>query len=179
MSNPLGLAAGFDKDAEAVEALHGLGFGLVEIGSVTPRSQPGNPKPRVFRLPDARACINRYGFNSDGAARVAARLLERHKRRDEQALHGGGSAASAALLGVNLGKNKETADAAADYEKGVAALGRFADYIVVNVRAPRERVAARVRTRVRALGGAAPRRCRRRTRQACARCRGGRSWRRC
>jgi dihydroorotate dehydrogenase len=119
--NPVGLAAGFDKHAEAPDALLGLGFGSVEIGSVTPRPQPGNPRPRVFRLPEDGAVINRYGFNSEGIDAVAARLAGRARR---------------GVLGVNLGKNKETADAAEDYAAGAAALARFADYLVVNVSSP-------------------------------------------
>ena len=119
--NPIGLAAGFDKHAEAPDALLGLGFGSVEIGSVTPRPQPGNPRPRVFRLPEDGAVINRYGFNSEGIDAVAARLVRRARR---------------GVLGVNLGKNKETVDAAEDYAAGAAALARFADYLVVNVSSP-------------------------------------------
>ena len=120
--NPVGLAAGFDKNAESFAGALALGFGFVEIGSVTPRAQAGNPRPRLFRLVDQRAVINRMGFNNDGAARVAERLRGRKI--------GGG------ILGVNLGKNKETEDAAADYEKGIAALGPFADYLVINVSSP-------------------------------------------
>ncbi len=123
-ANPLGIAAGFDKNAEAPAALARLGFGFVEIGSVTPRPQAGNPRPRLFRLAADQAVINRMGFNNDGAAAVAARL-ERLRARG-----------LAVPLGVNLGKNKETADAAADYALGIAALGRFADYLVINVSSP-------------------------------------------
>lgn len=119
--NPLGIAAGFDKHAEAPDALLSLGFGSVEIGSVTPLPQPGNPRPRVFRLVEDEAVINRYGFNSDGIEAVARRLIARQRR---------------GIVGVNLGKNKETADAAKDYAKGAAALSRFADYLVVNVSSP-------------------------------------------
>ena len=104
--NPVGLAAGFDKHAEVPDALLGLGFGSVEIGSVTPRPQPGNPRPRVFRLAEDEAVINRYGFNSDGMDAVAARLAARSRR---------------GIVGVNLGKNKDTEDAAADYARGAAA----------------------------------------------------------
>lgn len=119
--NPIGIAAGFDKHAEVPDALLGLGFGFAEIGSVTPRPQPGNPRPRVFRLDEDRAVINRYGFNSEGIEAVAARLSRRQRR---------------GVLGVNLGKNKETADAADDYVAGVKALAGFADYVVVNVSSP-------------------------------------------
>ena len=123
--NPVGLAAGFDKHGEAVDGLLGIGFGLVEIGSVTPKPQPGNAKPRVFRLPEDRAVINRYGFNSVGHADAAELLRARPA-----------AAPGAGLLGVNLGKNKTSDDAAADYVAGVRALGGFADYLVVNVSSP-------------------------------------------
>jgi dihydroorotate dehydrogenase len=156
-ANPLGIAAGFDKNAQAPAALARLGFGFVEIGSVTPRPQAGNPRPRLFRLAEDRAVINRMGFNNAGAAAVAARL-ERLRRQG-----------LAVPLGVNLGKNKETADAAADYVLGVAALGRFADYLVVNVSSPNtpglralqgraelEALAARVRGAMDEAGVACP-----------------------
>ncbi|MBL8709554.1 MAG: quinone-dependent dihydroorotate dehydrogenase [Rhodospirillaceae bacterium] len=120
--NPLGLAAGFDKNAEAIAGALALGFGFVEIGSVTPRPQAGNPRPRLFRLVGARAIINRMGFNNDGMEAVAARLRKR--------VRGDG------IVGVNLGKNKETEDAAADYETGIATLGPLADYLVINVSSP-------------------------------------------
>lgn len=125
LENPIGLAAGFDKDGEAIGGMLSLGFGMVEVGSVTPLPQPGNPKPRVFRLEEDRAVINRYGFNSRGHEYVRGRL----------------SAAAASiprgkLLGVNLGMNKTSDDAAADYCAGVRALGRYAGYLVVNVSSP-------------------------------------------
>jgi dihydroorotate dehydrogenase len=120
--NPVGLAAGFDKNAECYRGALGLGFGFVEIGSVTPRPQAGNPRPRLFRLPADRAVINRMGFNNDGMEAVAARLESRDRRRG--------------IVGVNLGKNKETVDAAADYELGTARLGPLADYLVINVSSP-------------------------------------------
>ncbi|MGE5504237.1 MAG: quinone-dependent dihydroorotate dehydrogenase [Actinomycetota bacterium] len=119
--NPVGLAAGFDKNAEVPDAMLGLGFGFVEIGSVTPRPQPGNPKPRMFRLTEDRAVINRMGFNNEGLDAVAARLAARPR---------------AGIVGANLGKNKDTEDAAADYEKGAARLAPLADYIVINVSSP-------------------------------------------
>ena len=156
-ANPLGIAAGFDKNAEAPAALARLGFGLVEIGSVTPRPQAGNPRPRLFRLGEDRAVINRMGFNNDGVEQVAARLAALRAR------------GLSVPLGVNLGKNKETADAAADYALGVAGLGRFADYLVVNVSSPNtpglralqgkaelEALAARVREAMAAGGVACP-----------------------
>ncbi|MBF0560938.1 MAG: quinone-dependent dihydroorotate dehydrogenase [Alphaproteobacteria bacterium] len=120
--NPIGLAAGFDKNAEAHEALLRLGFGFVEIGSVTPKPQPGNPRPRLFRLTLDQAIINRMGFNNDGLAVVARRLAKRTR--------------AAGIVGANLGMNKDTADAAADYEKGVAALAPLADYVAINVSSP-------------------------------------------
>ena len=124
-ANPIGIAAGFDKNAEAPAALAALGFGFVEIGSVTPRPQPGNPKPRLFRLAEDRAVINRMGFNNDGLPAVAERLA---RFRED-----GGAAVT---VGVNLGKNRDSEDAAADYARGVAGLARFADYIVINVSSP-------------------------------------------
>ena len=120
--NPVGLAAGFDKHAEAIDPLLRLGFGFVEIGSVTPRPQAGNPRPRLFRLPEDHGVINRMGFNSRGHEFAAAGLAGH--RRD------------AGLVGVNLGKNRDSGDALADYAAGIAALGRFADYLVVNISSP-------------------------------------------
>ncbi len=120
--NPVGLAAGFDKDAEVHQAMLGLGFGFVEVGSVTPRPQPGNPRPRIFRLPADAAVINRLGFNSRGHANAAANLSRRDRGRG--------------IVGVNLGKNRDSADAPADYAAGVAALAPLADYIVINVSSP-------------------------------------------
>ncbi|HKS88726.1 MAG TPA: quinone-dependent dihydroorotate dehydrogenase, partial [Stellaceae bacterium] len=120
--NPVGIAAGFDKDARASDALLRLGFGFVEIGTVTPRPQPGNPRPRVFRLVEDGALINRLGFNSGGLDHVVARLGRR--RRD------GG------IVGVNLGKNRDSTDAAADYAEGVARAAPLADYLVINISSP-------------------------------------------
>lgn len=119
--NPLGMAAGFDKHAEAYNALFGLGFGFVEVGSITPRSQPGNPKPRVFRLRQNQAVINRYGFNSKGQDSALQRLQAEPAR---------------GVLGVNLGKNKLTEEAADDYCAGIEALGPYAAYLVANVSSP-------------------------------------------
>lgn len=125
LSQPVGLAAGFDKDADGVPALFQLGFSTVEIGSVTPLPQPGNEQPRVFRLLAEQALINRYGFNSAGHDYVAQRLasLEAGQR-------------GSALLGVNLGKNRVTNDHVEDYAQGVRRLGKFADYLVINVSSP-------------------------------------------
>lgn len=119
--NPVGLAAGFDKNAEVADAMLAQGFGFVEVGSVTPRPQPGNPRPRMFRLCEDEAIINRMGFNNQGLEAVAARLAARPR-------HG--------LVGANLGKNKDTEDAAADYEAGAARLAPLADYLVINVSSP-------------------------------------------
>jgi dihydroorotate dehydrogenase len=120
--NPVGLAAGFDKDAEAVTGCLKLGFGFVEIGSVTPRPQPGNPRPRLFRLTQDRAIVNRMGFNSRGLDFAARHLAQRDR--------------AAGIVGANLGKNKESADAAADYAAGASRLAPLADYLVINVSSP-------------------------------------------
>ena len=122
--NPVGMAAGFDKNAELTDELAALGFGFVEIGTVTPRPQPGNPAPRLFRLPQDEALINRMGFNNEGAAAVAARLGGRQNRQ--------------LIIGGNIGKNKDTpnADAAQDYLLAFRALADVVDYFVVNVSSP-------------------------------------------
>lgn len=144
-SNPIGLAAGFDKNAEAVEGLLGLGFGFVEVGSVTPIPQEGNPKPRIFRLREQGAIINRCGFNSEGIVVVAKRLGAQHGKRklDETSSTSAvssdgkqGGKAGPGILGVNLGKNKTSEDAAADYVQGVHTLSQYADYLVINVSSP-------------------------------------------
>jgi dihydroorotate dehydrogenase len=126
--NAFGLAAGFDKNARAVPGLLALGFGHVEIGTVTARPQPGNPRPRLFRLVDDRAIINRMGFNNDGAAEVASRL---HRLR-------GTRAGRDAVIGVNIGKTKvvPAADAVADYVESARLLAPYASYLVVNVSSP-------------------------------------------
>ncbi|KAF5188904.1 Dihydroorotate dehydrogenase (quinone) protein [Thalictrum thalictroides] len=145
-SNPIGLAAGFDKNAVAVEGLLGLGFGFVEVGSVTPIPQDGNPKPRIFRLREEGAIINRCGFNSEGIVSVAKRLGAQHGKRklaeststspapDDEVKHQG--KAGPGILGVNLGKNKTSEDAAADYVQGVHTLSQYADYLVINISSP-------------------------------------------
>jgi dihydroorotate dehydrogenase len=119
--NPIGLAAGFDKNAAVPDAMLGLGFGFVEIGSVTPLAQAGNPKPRVFRIAEDGAVINRLGFNNDGLDLVAARLAARSRR---------------GIVGANIGKNRDSPDAAADYEAGIRAFAPLADYLVVNISSP-------------------------------------------
>ncbi|KAI3511332.1 hypothetical protein L1887_18483 [Cichorium endivia] len=131
-SNPIGLAAGFDKNAEAFEGLLGLGFGFVEVGSVTPIPQEGNPKPRMFRLRDEGAIINRCGFNGEGIVAVAERLGGQHA--SEKVKHGGQFGQG--ILGVNIGKNKTSEDAAADYVQGIHALSQYADYLVINISSP-------------------------------------------
>lgn len=120
--NPVGLAAGFDKHAEAYRGALGLGFGFVEVGGVTPLAQPGNARPRVFRLVDDQAVINRYGLNSEGMEAVAARLA--------------GRKADGGLVGVNLGANKESADRAADYAILARRLAPLADFLTINVSSP-------------------------------------------
>jgi dihydroorotate dehydrogenase len=124
---PLGLAAGFDKDARATAGLGALGFGFVEVGTVTARAQPGNPRPRLFRLPADRALVNRMGFNNDGAATAAARL--RRRRRGPGA---------GPVVGVNIGKTRAApeAEAEADYAASARAVADVADYVVVNVSSP-------------------------------------------
>jgi dihydroorotate dehydrogenase len=125
---PLGLAAGFDKNAEGIDALAALGFSFVEIGTVTGEAQPGNPRPRLFRLPEDRAVVNRMGFNNDGAEVVARRLEARRRRGVPRPV----------VVGVNIGKTKlvPEEDAAADYEKSTRLLAPYADYLVVNVSSP-------------------------------------------
>lgn len=124
--NPIGLAAGFDKHGEAVDGLLKAGFGFVEIGSVTPLPQPGNDKPRVFRLMEDKAVINRYGFNSHGHHAVQTRLEQQFLVRG----HPPG------ILGINLGKNKTSDNAVGDYVKGVQCFSGLGDYLVVNVSSP-------------------------------------------
>ncbi|XP_026294452.1 dihydroorotate dehydrogenase (quinone), mitochondrial [Frankliniella occidentalis] len=122
--NPVGMAAGFDKQGEAISGLHSLGFGFVEIGSVTPLPQPGNPKPRVFRLPEDSAIINRYGFNSEGHEAVLERL---HVLKQK---------GTNCIIGVNLGKNKTSSDPVKDYVDGIMKFGAVADYLVINISSP-------------------------------------------
>jgi len=120
--NPLGLAAGFDKDAEVFEAMHALGFGFVEVGTLTWHPQPGNPKPRLFRLKRDAALINRLGFNNHGAQRAATRL----------------SKTRSVMLGVNIGKSKIVSEEETlnDYLQSATALAPYADYLVINVSSP-------------------------------------------
>ena len=122
--NPVGLAAGMDKNGAHIDALFGLGFGFVEVGTVTPRAQEGNPKPRMFRLPQYRAVINRLGFNNEGVD-VLVHNVERARRKK-------------GLLGINIGKNKDTANerAASDYLYCLERVYPLADYVTVNISSP-------------------------------------------
>ncbi|WP_367716152.1 quinone-dependent dihydroorotate dehydrogenase [Nitratireductor sp. GISD-1A_MAKvit] len=120
--NPIGMAAGFDKNAEAANALLRLGFGFVECGTVTPKPQAGNPKPRLFRLEEDGALINRLGFNNDGLVAVRQRVKLR--------------AGQGGIVGINIGANKDSADRVADYETGVRAFGDVASYLTVNISSP-------------------------------------------
>lgn len=121
LPNCVGLAAGFDKDAEVPDAMLRAGFGFVECGTVTPLPQPGNPRPRLFRLSEDAAVINRYGFNSGGLGPFAERLARRERR---------------GVVGANLGANKEAADRAGDYVTGLKRLWPLADYFTVNISSP-------------------------------------------
>jgi dihydroorotate dehydrogenase len=123
--NRVGLAAGFDKNADALPGLAKLGFGFLEVGTVTPRPQPGNPQPRLFRLTRDQAIINCLGFNNKGHAYVRARL---------EAVPD--SVRARCRIGVNLGKNKDSSDAAADYAAGVTVFAALADYLVINISSP-------------------------------------------
>ena len=117
--NPIGLAAGFDKDAEVWRQMLGFGFGFVEVGTLTPRPQPGNPRPRLFRLAEDRAVINRMGFNNGGLDAAKPRLARRR-----------------GLVGINVGANKDSADRIADYAAGVREMGPLAAYLAINVSSP-------------------------------------------
>ncbi|GAB4263983.1 MAG: quinone-dependent dihydroorotate dehydrogenase [Pararhodobacter sp.] len=121
LPNPVGLAAGFDKNAVALAALGRAGFGFVEVGAATPRPQPGNPRPRLFRLTEDRAVINRFGFNNEGAEAIAARLAARPR---------------GTVVGLNLGANKDSADRAGDFAKVLRICGPHVDFATVNVSSP-------------------------------------------
>jgi dihydroorotate dehydrogenase len=120
--SPVGLAAGFDKDAEVAGAMLGLGFGFVEVGTLTPRPQIGNPAPRLFRLAEDQAVINRMGFNNRGQAAAAGQLATRDRSRG--------------VVGINVGANKDSTDRVADYAAGVRAMAPFADYLAINISSP-------------------------------------------
>lgn len=121
LPNPVGLAAGFDKNAVALDALARAGFGFIEVGAATPRPQGGNPRPRLFRLTEDRAAINRFGFNNEGAQAIAARLAQRP---------------AGAVIGLNLGANKDSTDRAADFASVLATCGAHLDFATVNVSSP-------------------------------------------
>ena len=154
--NPVGLAAGFDKDAEAPDGALGLGFGFVEVGSITPQPQAGNPRPRLFRLVEDRAVINRMGFNNGGAAAAVERLRRRHGRPG--------------IVGVNIGANKDSADRIFDYATMTRATAPLASYLAVNISSPntpglralqdegplRELLAAVIEARAEKCGNAGP-----------------------
>jgi dihydroorotate dehydrogenase len=125
LPNPLGLAAGFDKNAVALDALARTGFGFLEVGAATPRPQEGNPRPRLFRLTEDAAAINRFGFNNEGMMAIGARLA----RRDQ-------GAAKGRVIGLNLGANKDSADRAADFAAVLAHCGAHLDFATVNVSSP-------------------------------------------
>jgi dihydroorotate dehydrogenase len=120
-ANPIGLAAGFDKDGRVPDAMLKMGFGFVECGTVTPKPQAGNPQPRLFRLAEDRAVINRMGFNNDGMEAAAARLVSARRR---------------GIVGINIGANKDATDRIADYRAAFARLALVADYVAVNVSSP-------------------------------------------
>ena len=119
--SPVGLAAGFDKEGEVPDAMLGLGFGFVEVGTLTPRPQDGNPRPRLFRLVEDEAVINRMGFNNRGQGDARVRLTRRARR---------------GVVGVNIGANKDSADRIADYVAGISAMAPVADYLAVNISSP-------------------------------------------
>ena len=121
LPNPVGLAAGFDKNATALAALSRTGFGFLEVGAATPRPQPGNPKPRLFRLSEDQAAINRFGFNNDGMDAIGKRLAQRP---------------SGSVLGLNLGANKDSADKARDFATVIKHCGPHVDFATVNVSSP-------------------------------------------
>ena len=127
-ANSVGLAAGLDKDVRAVLGLARMGFGHIEVGTLTPRPQPGNPRPRLFRLPSQRALINRMGFNNEGADAIAKRLRQLRER----------NIAKLPIIGVNIGKSKVTPveEAASDYAYSAKLLSPYADYLAVNVSSP-------------------------------------------
>jgi len=121
LPNPVGLAAGYDKNAEAVTPLTRAGFGFIEVGAATPRAQPGNARPRLFRLSEDRAVINRFGFNNQGMTAIATRLA---------------AARRAVPVGLNLGANKDSADRAADFATVLRTCGPHVDFVTVNVSSP-------------------------------------------
>jgi dihydroorotate dehydrogenase len=128
--SPVGLAAGFDKHGEVFDAMLALGFGFVEVGTITPRPQPGNPGPRLFRLVEDEGVINRFGFNSHGQGEALGRLRGRDRRRGPSATLRTG------LVGVNIGANKDSPNRIADYAEGVRRMAPVADYLTINISSP-------------------------------------------
>lgn len=128
--NPVGLAAGYDKDGRVAHKMHGLGFGFAELGTLTPLAQPGNPQPRLFRLVEDRAVINRFGFNNGGQGAAADRIA-RYRRPV-----GAQSGVDGPVIGINIGANKDAADRIADYVTGVRVMAPLADYLTVNISSP-------------------------------------------
>ena len=129
--NPVGLAAGYDKDGLVAHKMHGLGFGFAELGTLTPLPQPGNPQPRLFRLVEDRAVINRFGFNNGGQAAAAERVAKRRQPK--------GGTANGPIIGINIGANKDATAAGrgvADYVTGVTCMAPLADYLTVNISSP-------------------------------------------
>lgn len=126
LSNPVGLAAGFDKNAEVIDPLLKLGFGFIEVGAATPRPQDGNPKPRLFRLPQDQGVINRFGFNNQGMSVIGARLADRGQAGDKRK----------GIVGLNLGANKDSEDRAGDFARVLAHCGADIDFATVNVSSP-------------------------------------------
>nr|WP_295372725.1 quinone-dependent dihydroorotate dehydrogenase [uncultured Sphingosinicella sp.] len=127
--NPIGLAAGFDKNGEVFGQILRLGFGFTEVGTLTPRPQAGNPQPRLFRLPEDRALINRLGFNNQGQEAARPRLAKRRRGGLSTSLRTG-------IVGINIGANKDSSDRIADYAQGARAMAPIADYLAVNISSP-------------------------------------------
>lgn len=126
--NPVGLAAGYDKEGLVAHKMHGLGFGFAELGTLTPLAQAGNPLPRLFRLVEDRAVINRMGFNNGGQAAGAERVAKRRRLK--------GAEGDGPVIGINIGANKDAADRIADYVTGVTCMAPLADYLTVNISSP-------------------------------------------
>ena len=124
--NPVGLAAGFDKNAETINQIHKLGVGFLEVGTITVFPQEGNPKPRIFRLPEDKAIINRNGFNNDGLTLIKNRIKDFRKNNKPSNIK----------LGINIGPNKDTSDRIKDYTKLIRAFAKYADYLVINISSP-------------------------------------------
>jgi dihydroorotate dehydrogenase len=132
--NPIGMAAGFDKNGEVPDALLRLGFGFVEVGTITPEPQPGNPRPRLFRLDADHGVINRLGFNSQGADAALRRLAARAAPSHPSAASGGGQGGG--IVGINVGANKDSADRVADYVRLIERFAAVASYVTVNISSP-------------------------------------------